>query len=82
MIANILNSDRAIQASIRIVEIFIKMREHILTNKDLLLKIEQLEKGIGSQDKKIALIFQYLKKFIDVQGKPRKQIGYKRKGEQ
>ena len=38
MLANILNSDWAIQVSIRIVEIYIKMREYILTNKDLLLR--------------------------------------------
>lgn len=81
MLANVLNSDRAIQVSIRIVEIFIKMREHILTRKDLLLKMEQLEKSVGKQDQKIALVFKYLKKFIDIQEKPRKQIGYKRKGE-
>jgi len=82
MLANILNSDRAIQASIRIVEIYIRMRKLILTNKDLLLKIDQLEKRIGSQDQKIAQVFKYLKQFIDVQQKPRKQIGYKRKNEQ
>ena len=81
MLANVLNSDRAIQVSIKIVEIFIKMREHILTRKDLLLKMEQLEKSVGKQDQKIALVFKYLKKFIDIQEKPRKQIGYKRKGE-
>ena len=65
MLANILNSDRAIQVSIRIVEIYIKMRENILTNKDLLLKMEQLEKRVGHQDEKIALVLNYLKKFIE-----------------
>jgi hypothetical protein len=53
MLANVLNSERAIQASVRIVEIYIKMRENILTNKELLLKMEQLEKRVGSQDEKI-----------------------------
>lgn len=81
MIANILNSNRAIQVSIRIVEIFIKMRENILTHKDLLLKIELLEKMVGGQDEKISLVFEYLKKFIDVQEKPRKKIGYKSRDE-
>lgn len=82
MLANILNSDRAIQASIRIVEIYIKMRANILTNKDLLLKMEQLEKRVGTQDEKIVLVFKYLKKFVDVQEKPRKRVGYKRNDEQ
>ena len=82
MLANILNSDRAIQASISIVKIYIKMRTNILTNKELLLKMEQLEKRVGSQDEKIVLVFKYLKKFVDVQEKPRKRVGYKRNDEQ
>ena len=82
MLANVLNSERAIQASVRIVEIYIKMREKILTNKELLLKMEQLEKRVGSQDEKIVTIFQYLKKFIEIKEKPRKQVGLKRKEEQ
>jgi len=77
MLANILNSDRAIQVSIRIVEIYIKMRVYILTNKDLLLKMEQLEKRVDHQDEKIVLVFNYLKRFIEVQEKPRKRIGFK-----
>jgi hypothetical protein len=77
MLANILNSDRAIQVSIRIVEIYIKMREYILTNKDLLLKMEQLEKRVGHQDEKIVLVFNVLKRFIEVQEKPRKRVGFK-----
>jgi hypothetical protein len=81
MLANVLNSDRAIQVSIRIVEIYIRMREYVLTNKELLLKVEQLEKRIGKQDERIALVFNYLKKFIEFQDMPRKQIGFKRKDE-
>ena len=80
MLANILNSDRAIQVSIRIVEIYIKMREYILTNKELLLKMEQLEKRVGHQDEKIVLVFNYLKRFIEVQEKPRKRVGFKPNG--
>jgi hypothetical protein len=77
MLANVLNSERAIEASIRIVEIYIKMRELVLTHKDILLKLEQLEKRVGTQDENIAMIFQYLRKFIDIQEKPRKAIGFK-----
>jgi phage regulator Rha-like protein len=44
MLANILKSERAIQVSIKLVEIFIKLREMLPTHKDILLKLEQLEK--------------------------------------
>jgi len=77
MLSSVLNSERAIMVNIQIIRVFTKMRELILTHKDLLLKMEQLEKKVASQDQKIALVFKYLKKFIDVKDKPRKQIGYK-----
>jgi hypothetical protein len=80
MLANVLNSDRAIQASIRIVEIYIKMRELVLTHKDILLKLEQLERRVDMQDENIAMVLQYLRSFIDVQEKPRRAIGYKQSG--
>ena len=81
MLANILNSDRAVQASIRIVEIYIKMREFVLSNNEILLKVEKLEKRIGEHDERIVMIFKYLKKFLEYQDRPRQRIGFKRSGE-
>lgn len=37
MLANVLRSERAIQVSIQIIEIFVKIREMLLTHKDILL---------------------------------------------
>lgn len=65
--------------NIQIIRIFTKMREMIQTHKDLLLKMEKLEKKVTGQDEKIALIFKYLQKFINIQEKPRKSIGFRRK---
>lgn len=55
MLANVLRSERAIQVSIRIIEIFVKMREMLSTHKDILLKLEQLEKKPGSHNADIQL---------------------------
>lgn len=77
MLASVLNSQRAIEVNIQIVRIFIKMREMLLSHKELLLKIEQIEKRVGSQDEKVQLLFDYLNEFISEQEKPRKKIGYK-----
>ena len=82
MLSSVLNSKQAILVNIQIIRVFTKMRELILTHKDLLLKMEQLEKRVGKQDQKIALVFKYLKKFVDVQDKPRKPIGFKNKEDQ
>src|SRR5437762_1194460 len=64
MLSSVLNSERAMRVNIQIVRLFIKMREIILTHKDLLLKIEQIEKKVLNHDGKVQLLFDYLNKFM------------------
>jgi len=80
MLSNVLKSERAIQMSIRIIEIFVKLREMLLLHKDVSLLVEQVEKRLGKQDEKIELLFTYLSKFIEKEEQPRTEIGFKRKG--
>jgi phage regulator Rha-like protein len=77
MLSCILNSDVAIKVNIRIIRVFTKMREMVMTHKDILLKVEQMEKTVAGQDEKIAAIFDYLKQFIKEQETPRPRIGFK-----
>ena len=76
MLANVLKSDRAIQMSIRIIEIFVKLREIMLTHKDIILKLEQLERQVLQNNDEIQLIFSTLRQFLDPPQVPRKRIGY------
>lgn len=76
-LANVLKSERATQMSIQIIEIFVKMRELLLTHKEMLNEMEEIRKKVSGQDDKIELIFNYLKRFIQEKEKPRKQVGYK-----
>ena len=46
MLASVLNSERAIEVNIQIVRVFTRLREMVLTHKDILLKLEQLEKQV------------------------------------
>jgi len=57
MLANVLKSKRAIQMSIRIIEISVKLRKMDLTHKDILLKLEKLENEVtgNKQDIKAPL---------------------------
>ncbi|MCD4729188.1 MAG: ORF6N domain-containing protein [Bacteroidales bacterium] len=86
MLSSVLNSDRAIMVNIQIIRVFTKMRQLVETHKEILLKLEQLEKKDIEQDEKLILIFEYLKqleeaKEDEMKNKDRKQIGYKRKNE-
>ena len=81
MLSSVLNSDRAVQVNIHIIRVFTRMREMLLTHKDVLLKLEQLErKTIGHGDD-IKLIFDYLKELLNPKAEPMRKIGFKHKKE-
>jgi phage regulator Rha-like protein len=82
MLASVLNSERAIQINIQIVRIFSRMRTMIESHKDILRKLEMLEKKDIELDEKVTLIFEYLKeleqsKQEETELKQRKRIGFK-----
>jgi hypothetical protein len=82
MLSCVLKSKKAIETNIRIIRVFIKMREMLMNHKDILLKLEQFEKQLGKNSDDIQLIFKALKQFLQPLQEPRKQIGYKRKSEE
>ena len=77
MLSSVLNSQIAINVNIRIIRIFTKMREMILTHKDLLLEMEEIRKKVSGQNEKIEIVFNYLRQFIIEKETPRRKIGYK-----
>ena len=84
MLSSVLNSQTAIEVDIRIIRVFSRMRELLLTHKDILLKLEQVEKKLirqGSKMKKyeeeIQTIFGALKQLLSPPSNPRKKIGFK-----
>lgn len=81
MLANVLKSEQAITMSIRIIEIFVKLRETLLTHKDILLKLEQMERKVVEHDGDIKLIFKYLKELLNPTTEPTRKIGFRRKEE-
>ena len=77
MLSSVLRSERAEKVNILIIDTFIKLRELLLTRKDVLLKLEKMENKIAGQDEKIKMIFDYLRHFIKENERPRKRIGFK-----
>jgi len=79
MLANVIKSQQAIAMSIKIIEVFVRFREMMINQKDLLLKFEQLEKLVIQHDDDIQAIFQALKQLIQQKNEPREPIGFKLK---
>ena len=82
MLSCVLNSKRAIEVNIQVIRIFNRLRELVLTHKDILLKLEQLERKVVRQDGDIKLIFRYLKELLNPKTEPMRRIGYRRKDEE
>jgi hypothetical protein len=64
----------------RIIEVFVSMREMLATHKEILQKLEQLIRNDTEQDKKILLIFEYLKQFEEAKRQQLKQANRKKIG--
>jgi hypothetical protein len=82
MLSSILNSERAISVNIQIMRVFTRLRTMLESHKEILKKLEQLEKKDMELDDKVTLIFEYLKqleqsKQEETELKNRKRIGFK-----
>jgi ORF6N domain len=84
MLSCVLNSPQAIAVSIQIIRVFSKMREMLLSNKDILLRLSKIEKRMmkvegkaSKYDDDIQMIFEALKELMNPSQPPRKRIGYR-----
>ena len=79
MLSSILNSERAILVNIHIIRVFTRMRQLLLTHKNVLLKLEKLERKAVQHGGDITLIFKYLKELLIQKSEPLRRIGFKQK---
>jgi phage regulator Rha-like protein len=79
MLSCILNSKTAIEVNLRVVRVFVKMREYALTHKEILLQLAKLEKEVKGNSKDIENIFMVMKELIEKHSTPgpRSKIGFK-----
>jgi hypothetical protein len=86
MLSGVLHSQRAILVNIQIMRVFTRMRELLETHREILLKLDFLEKKDIEHDDKLILIFEYLKELEQNRTNEREQnnrprIGFKIGGE-
>ncbi|MGC2284892.1 MAG: ORF6N domain-containing protein [Candidatus Acidiferrum sp.] len=76
MLASVLNSPVAVQASIQVVRAFVKLREFLGTQHKLALKLLELEKRLGDNDHEITTLFEAIRQLMQPPAKPAKRIGF------
>lgn len=79
-VRNVINSEKAVETSIRIIEVFVKMRDYMYENTLIKLELEQIRKKLVNHDKNIELVFSYLDELIEKREHKteRTKIGYKK----
>jgi len=77
MLANVLRSGRATAMSIRIIELFVRMRDAFISHQGILQKLEQLEGRVSSHDEEIQALFDHLTAMISGAEQSRRSIGFK-----
>ena len=74
MLANVLNSPRAVQVSLQIIRTFIKLREMLASNAELARKLEMLEK---KYDKQFKVVFEAIRQLLEPPPASPRQIGFR-----
>ena len=76
MAASVLNTQQAIEASIFVVRIFVRLREILATHKRLARKLKELEARLGEHDEQIQVIFEAIHQLMTPPDTPPKKIGF------
>ncbi len=77
MLSGVLKSQRAVEVNLAIIRIFIRMREILMEQKDIHLKLEQLEQKLSIHDQEILNLFHALRKLLQPPLEPWPQVGFK-----
>jgi hypothetical protein len=79
MLASILNSPVAVEASVRVVRAFVLMREQLAAHKELAQKLSELESRVSGHDESIQNLFEAIRQLVEPPlPEDRKQIGFMR----
>lgn len=74
MLSSVLQSDRAIHANIAIMRAFVQMRQVLISNKDLEIKLIELEAKYERHDGELKLVFDAIRKLMSLRAVPHKRI--------
>ena len=73
MLSSVLNSKRAVQVNIEIMRTFVRLRQMLLSNKDLSRRLDEIEKKYDSQFK---IVFDAIRQLMAPETKQKHRIGF------
>jgi ORF6N domain-containing protein len=76
MLASVLSSERAVEINIEIMRAFVRLRDMILSHKDLARKLDALERKFESHDVHIRSLFEAIRQLMTPPEPKRRKIGF------
>ena len=76
MAATVLNSERAIEMSVFVVQAFVRMRRALATNRNVLAKLAEVERRLEAHDTDIQDLMDAIRELISPPDPPRRRIGF------
>ena len=76
MLSSVLRSKRAVQINIEIMRAFVRLREMLLSHKDLARKLDALERKYESHDMHIRSLFEAIRQLMTPPEPKKRKIGF------
>ena len=76
MLGNVLRSNRAVEVSLIVVRAFIQLREMLSSHKELAVKLDALERKVGSHDQAIAGLIDAIRQLMTLPETKKRGIGF------
>ena len=76
MAANVLNSAHAVRMSVYVVRAFIRLRQSVEFRKDIMAKLEELERAVTAHDANIKTLFAAVRQLMAPPEVKKRKIGF------
>jgi hypothetical protein len=77
MLASVLNSPVAVEASVRVVRVFVHLREMLSGNRQLAAKFAELERRLDGHDEALKQLFDAIREMLNPEAAaPTREIGF------
>ena len=74
MLSSVLNSRTAVEVNIVIMRAFVQMRQILISNKDLEIKLKDLEAKYERHDGELKIVFDAIRKLMSIRAIPHRRI--------
>jgi ATP-dependent Clp protease ATP-binding subunit ClpA len=77
MLASVLNTTRAVDVSVYVVRAFVRLREMMATNREVAMKLQELDRKVAGHDEAIRSLVQAIRRLMAPPRPQRRSIGFR-----